>query len=80
MPISSVAIKLDDEIKTRIQNLGEIKERSTHWLMKRAILDYLEKEERAEKEKQEDQQRWENYVQTGESINHNDMKNWLKSL
>ena len=80
MPISSVAIKLDDEIKTRIQNLGEIKERSTHWLMKRAILEYLEKEELAEKEKQEDQQRWENYVQTGESINHKDMKDWLKSL
>ena len=33
MPTSSVAVKLEDEIKDRIQNLGEIKDRSSHWLM-----------------------------------------------
>jgi len=80
MSLSSVAVKLEDDIKERIQNLGEIKERSSHWLMKRAILDYLEKEELIEKEKQEDKQRWENYAQTGEVIKHTDMKDWLKSL
>ena len=46
MSTSSVAVKLEDEIKDRIQNLGEVKDRSSHWLMKRAILDYLEKEEK----------------------------------
>ena len=80
MTIQTVAVKLEDEIKERIQKLGEIKDRSSHWLMKRAILDFLEKEERIEKEKQEDKQRWETYAQTGEAIPHNDMKDWLKSL
>ena len=80
MPTSSVAVKLEDEIKERIQNLGKIKDRSSHWLMKQAILDYLDKEEHAEKEKQEDKQRWENYAITGEAITHTDMKDWLKSL
>ncbi len=80
MSLSSVAVKLEDDIKERIQNLGEIKERSSHWLMKRAILDYLEKEEKVEKEKLEDKQRWEHYSQTGEAITHDDMKDWLKSL
>lgn len=80
MSLSSIAVKLEDDVKRRIQNLGEIKERSSHWLMKRAILDYLEKEERIEKEKQEDKQRWEHYSQTGEAIKHDDMKDWLKSL
>ncbi len=80
MTITSVAVKLEDEIKERIQHLGELKDRSSHWLMKRAILDYLEKEEQYEQEKLEDEKRWEAYAQTGEAISHNDMKNWLKSL
>ena len=80
MSTSSVAVKLEDEIKERIQNLGEIKDRSSHWLMKRAILDYLEKEEKVEQEKLEDKQRWEHYTLTGEAITHDDMKGWLKSL
>ncbi len=80
MSQSSVAIKLEDNIKKRIHKLGEIKDRSSHWLMKRAILDYLEKEEKIEKEKLEDKQRWEHYAETGEVITHDEMKNWLKSL
>ena len=80
MSTSSVAVKLEDEIKDRIQSLGEIKDRSSHWLMKRAILDYLEKEEKFEREKQEDKQRWNQYALTGEAITHAEMKDWLKSL
>jgi predicted transcriptional regulator len=80
MTTSSIAVKLEDEIKNRIQHLGEIKDRSSHWLMKRAILDYLEKEEKLEQEKQEDKERWEQYAMTGEAIAHDDMKDWLKSL
>ena len=51
MSISSVAVKLENDVKERIHHLGKIKDRSSHWLMKKAILDYLEKEEKAEKEK-----------------------------
>ena len=80
MSVSAIAIKLEDEVKQRIQQLGKIKDRSSHWLMKRAILEYLEKEEKFEQDKLEDKKRWEHYALTGEAINHNDMKNWLKSL
>jgi len=80
MSISSVAVKLENDVKERIQHLGELKDRSSHWLMKQAILDYLEKEEKIEQDKLEDRQRWEHYAQTGEAITHDDMKDWLKSL
>ena len=80
MSTSSVAVKLDAKVKARIQNLGKAKDRSSHWLMKRAILEYLEKEEKIEQENLEDKQRWEHFAQTGEAIEHNDMKAWLKSL
>lgn len=80
MPTKSIAVKLEDDIKQRLQKLGKAKDRSSHWLMKRAIIDYIEREEIYEKEKQEDLLRWEKYSQTGEAISHNEMKDWLKSL
>ena len=80
MSISSVAVKLENDVKERIHHLGKIKDRSSHWLMKKAILDYLEKEEKAEKEKHEDYARWDHYAETSEAITHDDMKNWLGSL
>lgn len=80
MPTSSIAVKLDDDVRERLQSLGEAQERSTHWLMKRAIVEFLEKEERFQKELTEDKQRWENYVLTGEAIAHDDMKGWLQAL
>ena len=80
MPASSIAVKLEDDIRERLHSLGAAKERSTHWLMKRAILEYLEKEERFQQELLEDTERWENYVLSGETVPQDDMKNWLNSL
>lgn len=80
MSTTSVAVKLDDTIRERLQKLGESKDRSPHWIMKNAILEYLVKEERYEKELREDQTRWENYALTGEAIPHSDMEKWLKEL
>ena len=80
MATSSIAVKLDDGIRDRLQALGAAQDRSTHWLMKRAVLEFLEKEERYQRELTEDTERWENYVLTGEAIAHDDMKDWLQSL
>ena len=80
MSTTSVAVKLEDDIRERIQALGQTKDRSTHWLMKRAIVEYLEKEERYEAELREDRERWDNYMLTGEAIAHDDMKDWLNTL
>ena len=80
MSTTSVAVKLEDDIRERIQSLGQAKDRSTHWLMKRAIVEYLEKEERYEQELREDRERWDNYALTGEAIDHADMKDWMQTL
>jgi len=80
MSATSIAVKLDDDIRERLNALGTQQERSTHWLMKRAIVEFLDKEERYQQELAEDTQRWENYVLTGEAIAHDDMKAWLQTL
>lgn len=71
------AVKLDDETKKRLQDLGELKDRSPHWMMKTAIEEYVTREERYEREKQEDFQRWDRYVMTGEAIPHEKVSKWL---
>jgi predicted transcriptional regulator len=73
-------IKLDDDTRTRLRALAEMKKRSPHWLMRTAIEDYLQREEQYEKEKAEDMARWENYLLTGEAIDNKAAKKWLRDL
>ena len=74
---TTMGVKLDDKIRVRLKALGEQKERSPHWLMTRAIEEYLDREEAYEHEKQEDMQRWQQYMDTGEYISHDKMKDKL---
>lgn len=74
MGITTMGVKLDDETRSRLKKLGEIKQRSSHWLMKAAIHRYLDAEERYEREKAEDVERWQRYLETGTAIPHEDVK------
>lgn len=73
-------IKLDDSVRKRIKALANKRQRSSHWLMKTAIEDYLEREEQYEKEREEDNARWEQYLITGKAIEHENVETWLKDL
>lgn len=73
-------IKLDEETAKRLKTLGEVRDRSPHWLMKTAIEQYLIREEHYEREKQEDAQRWQHYQLTGEAIAHDVATKWLTAL
>ena len=70
MPDTTVGVKLDQETRDRLRRLGSTKDRSTHWMMKEAVARYLDVEERYEREKAEDDARWQRFVETGEAILH----------
>ena len=74
MATSTLGIKLDNEIRSRLKNLSEIKRRSSHWLMKEAIQQFLEAEEAYEKEKSEDEKRYQHYLTTGQHVSEQGMK------
>ncbi|WAK00377.1 CopG family ribbon-helix-helix protein [Methylobacter sp. YRD-M1] len=40
----ATSVKLDDDLKNRIQHLAEMRHRSAHWIMREAIRDYVERE------------------------------------
>ena len=73
-------IKLDEETQQRLRALGKLRDRSPHYLMKAAIVDYLQREEAYEQEKVEDMQRWEKYLQDGAHIDGSVMKSLLQDL
>lgn len=74
-PIPKV-VKLDSDIRDRLDRLGEIKHRSAHWLMKEAIKRYLEQEEYNEQLNQETIARWQEAEQ-GKVISHQAVVQWL---
>ena len=43
----TVAIKIDDDIKARIKRLADGRQLTSHWLMREAITQYVEREEKA---------------------------------
>jgi len=72
-------IKLSGEERDRLQALGKSKDRSVHWLMKKAVDEYVKREEKIEREKHEDAARWERYVFTGTHHSQADMENWMQA-
>ncbi|MHB1291716.1 MAG: hypothetical protein ACYCY5_05930 [Sulfuricella sp.] len=80
MGTTTMGVKLDQETRDRLKKLGETKDRAPHWLIKTAILEYLNKEERAELERREDAERWERYQLTGHFVSNQDAQNWLDAL
>ena len=77
--VKPMAIKLPQQERERLQKLGEAKKRSAHWLAKEAISQYLEREEIAERFRQESVARWEEYCHTGRSAPNNAVMKWLES-
>jgi predicted transcriptional regulator len=78
--MTTTGIKLDSDIKSRLKELGDKMDRSPHWLMKQAIEQYVEAQERYWQQREEDEQRWQNYLLTGDAVSQEDAFAWLDSI
>ncbi|MBF0266600.1 MAG: CopG family ribbon-helix-helix protein [Gammaproteobacteria bacterium] len=73
----ATSIKLDNELKTRVQFLADSRQRSAHWIMKEAIRSYVEREEAKENFKQEALSSWKAYQENGQHLTANEVNEWL---
>jgi predicted transcriptional regulator len=80
MAAKTIGVKVDEATRARLKALAKAKNRSPHWVMKEALAEYLTREEQKERERQEDQARWERYVLTGEAVHHDRVRQWLRGL
>jgi predicted transcriptional regulator len=74
------AVKLEDELYDRLKALSNTKERTPHWLMKTAIVEYVKREETYEREKREDMERLALYDKTGYGISNEMASKWFESI
>ncbi len=75
----ATSVKLDDDLKSRIQQLADTRQRSAHWIMREAIRDYVEREEARERFKQEALASWTAYQETGQHLTGQEVHDWLET-
>ena len=75
-----IAVKLDPEVRERVQALAKARDRSTHWLLREAIAQYVEREEKRESFRQDGLRAWAEYQETGQHVTQDEADAWLAGL
>ena len=75
-----VAIKIDLDTKERVKRLAEARHRTAHWLMREAISQYLDREEKREAFRQDAIRAWNEYRATGMHVTAEEADVWLAKL
>lgn len=78
--VRPVAIKIDADIKARVSRLANARQRTAHWLMREAIAQYVDREEKREMFRQEALKTWEAYRETGLHVSAEEADAWLAAL
>lgn len=75
-----VAVKLNPEVHARVRELAKAQHRSPHYLMREAITQYVEREEKREAFRQEALAAWAAYQASGLHVTHAQADAWLARL
>ena len=80
MAASTTSLKLDEEIKGKIQQLAAARRRSAHGIMREAIEQYVEREEKREQFRQSAIEAWNAFQATGQHVTATEADSWLATL
>jgi len=80
MSTTTTSIKLDTEIKDRVQALASARRRTPHWIMRDAIEQYVAREEKREQLRQDALIAWADYQATGLHVTAAEADAWLAKL
>lgn len=78
--ISMVTIKLDSSDRDRIASLATMKKRTAHYLMKEAILEYVQREEARQNFIQVADASFEHYKETGLHVTLDEFSEWVDEV
>lgn len=73
------SVKLDDVLRQRVEHLAESRRRSAHWIMREAIAEYVEREERRDSFRQDTVRAWEAFQADGLHATEEEVERWLSS-
>jgi predicted transcriptional regulator len=78
--VRPVAIKIDEDMKARVKRLADVRQCTSHWLMREAIAQYVDREEKREAFRQDTLKAWEAYRTTGLHVTADEADAWLAQL
>lgn len=78
--VRPVAVKLDQDTKDRIKRLAEARHRTSHWMIREAIQQYIEREEKREAYRQDGIRAWNAYQASGLHVTMEEVDAWLAKL
>jgi predicted transcriptional regulator len=78
--LSTTSLKLDSAMKERVHRLAAARRRSPHWIMRDAVEQYVEREEKREQLRQDALAAWAAYQTTGLHATAEEADAWLAKL
>jgi predicted transcriptional regulator len=78
--LSTTSLKLNVDTKKRVHRLAAARRRSPHWIMREAIEEYVQREEKREQIRQAALAAWAHYEQTGLHVTADEADAWLAKL
>ena len=75
--IMASSVKLDDDLKARIQSVAASRRRSAHWVMREAIEQYVQREEARLGFQREAEASWAAYGADGLHLTGDETRTWL---
>jgi predicted transcriptional regulator len=73
----ATSLKIDPALKERVQHLAAQQHRSPHWIMLRAIEQYVERQEARDSFRKEAAASWAAYQETGRHLTGAEVHDWL---
>lgn len=77
--VAASSVKLDEDLKGRVAHLAQARRRSAHWIMREAIAEYVDREEKREALRQDTLAAWEEFQATGLHATAEEVDRWLES-
>ena len=77
---ATTSLKIDLELKERVQRLASARRRTAHWIMREAVEQYVGREEKREEFRAAALSAWEEYQATGLHTTGEEADAWLAQL
>jgi predicted transcriptional regulator len=74
-----IAIKIDEDTRERVKRLAEARHRTTHWMLREAVRQFVEREEKRESLRQDTINAWVEYRETGLHVTGDEVIAWLET-
>ena len=80
MSSNAINVMLEEKIRDRLERLARSQDTSVESLIRRAVVEYLTRQESQRRDRQADLERWEEFRRSGKSISKDELLDWLSEF